>query len=80
MTGAAFDRAYMNDMVKDHQTAIRDFQAASKIADADVKSFAEKTLPTLQHHLEEAQRIVTRWGPSAVRAECPGLRVLCVQR
>jgi len=57
LSGASFDHTYIADMVKDHQTAIREFETASKSSDADVKAFAEKTLPTLRHHLEEAQRL-----------------------
>jgi len=57
LTGAAFDKAYMAQMVKDHETDIKEFERAANSADADVKAFASKTLPTLRHHLEEAQRI-----------------------
>jgi len=57
LSGAAFDKAYMADMVKDHQTDVKEFETASQSADPDVKAFASKTLPTLRHHLEEAQRI-----------------------
>lgn len=56
LTGAAFDRAYMEDMVKDHQEDIAEFQReADHGADPDIKAFAQKTLPTLQHHLQMAQ-------------------------
>jgi putative membrane protein len=57
LSGAAFDHAYAAAMVADHQKAITAFTAATKNADADVKAFAEKTLPTLKHHLEEAQKL-----------------------
>jgi putative membrane protein len=57
LSGEAFDKAYMADMVRDHQADIKEFEAASKSSDADVRSFATRTLPTLRHHLEEAQRI-----------------------
>ena len=54
--GAAFDRAYIDDMVKDHQKDVADFQReAEHGTDPDVKAFAAKTLPTLQHHLQMAQ-------------------------
>ena len=56
MSGAAFDRAYMSDMVADHKEDIADFQKESQGGkDADVKAFAAKTLPTLQDHLKMAQ-------------------------
>jgi putative membrane protein len=57
LSGAAFDKAYMADMVKDHQADVKEFETASQSTDPDVKAFASKTLPTLRHHLEEAQRI-----------------------
>jgi putative membrane protein len=71
LSGAAFDKAYMADMVSDHQTDIKEFETAAKSSDADVKAFAEKTLPTLRHHLEEAQRIskeVAKSGASTTGA------------
>jgi putative membrane protein len=58
MSGAEFDRAYMSEMVKDHRNDVKEFQREAKSAkDADVKSFASKTLPTLQEHLKQAQAI-----------------------
>ena len=54
--GAAFDRAYMNDMVKDHTKDVAEFRHESQAAkDSDVKQFAAQTLPTLQDHLKQAK-------------------------
>ena len=56
LSGAAFDRAYMQAMVSDHQQAVKMFRQQSTSAkDADIKAFAAKTLPTLEDHLKEAQ-------------------------
>jgi len=56
LNGADFDHAYMQDMVKDHQKDIAEFQKeADHGSDPDVKAFASKTLPTLQDHLRMAQ-------------------------
>ena len=45
-------------MLKGHKKAVSDFEKASKSAkDPDVKAFAEKTLPTLKHHLEKVQAL-----------------------
>lgn len=56
LSGAAFDKAYMQDMVSDHQKDVAEFQKeADHGADPDVKAFAQKTLPTLQKHLQMAQ-------------------------
>jgi putative membrane protein len=58
LNGAAFDRAYMSMMVKDHVKDVAEFQKESKNGkDSDVKSFASTTLPTLQDHLKMAKDI-----------------------
>jgi putative membrane protein len=55
-TGADFDKAYMDDMVSDHKTDVSDFESeANSGKDAELKSWANKTLPTLRHHLEMAK-------------------------
>lgn len=52
LSGAAFDKAYKQDMLKDHRKDVAEFQKESmKAMDADVKAFAAKTLPTLKEHL-----------------------------
>jgi putative membrane protein len=57
MSGADFDREYMKHMVDDHKKDVKDFQKEAKSAkDPDVKSFASSTLPTLEQHLQLAQR------------------------
>jgi putative membrane protein len=54
--GKDFDKAYMDDMVKDHEKDVKEFEKASKSAkDADLKAWATKTLPTLQEHLKMAK-------------------------
>jgi putative membrane protein len=56
MSGAAFDKAYMRDMVEDHKKDVAEFKKESGSGqDADIKSFAGKTLPTLEDHLKMAQ-------------------------
>jgi len=56
LSGAEFDRAYMEHMVDDHKKDVSAFRKASKsAADAEVKAFAARTLPTLESHLQMAQ-------------------------
>jgi len=56
LSGAQFDRAYMDDMVADHKEDVSEFQKQAKSgSDADIKGFASKTLPTLQEHLTLAE-------------------------
>lgn len=56
LSGAQFDRAYMQAMVRDHRKDVNEFKRESTSGkDADVKAFASKTLPTLEEHLKLAQ-------------------------
>jgi putative membrane protein len=58
LSGAAFDRAYAKEMVKDHQKDVSLFQKqATRGADGDLRAFAAKTLPTLQEHLRMAREL-----------------------
>ena len=51
LSGAAFDKAYISDMVKDHEQDVKEFERESTSGkDADLKAFATKTLPTLRTH------------------------------
>ncbi len=69
LSGEAFDRAYMKDMVSDHTKDVSEFQDASQTArDPDVKDFVSKTLPTLQEHLNQAQSI----APKVAKSGRPG--------
>ncbi len=55
---ATFDRDYLHDEVADHTMAIKMYQ--DEIAngqDADVKAFAQQTLPALQAHLKAARAL-----------------------
>ena len=56
--GADFDKAYTNQMVSDHKDAVSAFESEAKYGnDADLKSWATKTLPTIMHHLDMAKAI-----------------------
>lgn len=63
LSGAQLDKAYMHDMVLDHNKDVHEFQTESKMAkDSDLKSWAEKTLPTLQDHLKQAKDVAAKTG------------------
>jgi putative membrane protein len=49
------DSKYVKEMVSDHEDAVKLFERGSKSSDPDIAAFAQKTLPTLQHHLMMAQ-------------------------
>jgi putative membrane protein len=60
LIGVDFDKTYSDMMVKDHVDDISEFEKQLKKGqDADVKSFAENTLPTLRYHLMLANRLST---------------------
>jgi len=60
LDGAAFDKAYIADMVKDHKTDVAEFKREStRGMDSDLKSFASSTLPIIQGHLDMAQKMHT---------------------
>ncbi|CAN5299638.1 hypothetical protein BH09PSE6_BH09PSE6_00920 [soil metagenome] len=54
-----FDRAYVKDIgVQAHKDTVALFKKASTDAkDPDIKAWAAKTLPSLEHHLMEAQAL-----------------------
>lgn len=60
LSGAAFDTAYMRDMMADHNKDVAAFEHASRTAtNADLKAWAGKTLPTLQG--------IRRWRVTSTR-------------
>jgi putative membrane protein len=58
LSGAAFDQAYVQAQVADHQETAQllEYEIGSG-QDADLKSFASESLPIVLQHLELAQRI-----------------------
>ena len=68
LSGPEFDRAYAQEMVKDHQKDIAEFKKGeTAVQKPALKQFAQRELPTLQSHLERAQHMeahVSREGMS----------------
>lgn len=63
LSGADFDKAYMNEMLKDHEKDVALFEKeANSGKDADVKSWATSTLPTLRDHLQMARDTAAKVG------------------
>lgn len=61
MSGADFDKMYMQHMVEDHDKDVAAFDKASTSAtDADLKAWAGKTLPTLKEHQAMAKSIAAK--------------------
>ncbi len=66
LSGKQFDRAYMDDMVKDHIQDVAEFNRESEMAkDPDVKNFASQTLLTLRDHLKNARSVASETGSQA---------------
>ncbi len=63
LSGADFDKEYVTAMVAAHEKDVAAFENVSKTAaDADVKAFATKTLPTLKMHLEMIKGMADKMG------------------
>lgn len=91
LNGDAFDKAFVNQIVEDHQKDIKYFRKEqNSLKDAQLKSFAQQTLPVLQKHLQMAEQTAQAAGASgsstapnrskdstaspAARAANPGVR------
>lgn len=56
LSGPEFDKAYMKNMVKDHEKDVSEFKnEAQNGSDPNIKQFASTTLPTLEQHLAAAK-------------------------
>jgi len=64
LSGKDFDKEYVNTMVKDHKTDVKEFQNAAKdLTDPDLRTFAKNTLPVLEEHLRmvrDLEHVVTK--------------------
>ncbi|MBZ4192579.1 DUF4142 domain-containing protein [Niabella beijingensis] len=57
-SAADFDKAYIKQMVKDHEATVKLFEDGQKnVKDADIKAFIDKTLPVLRTHLEQSKSL-----------------------
>ncbi len=58
LQGQEFAKQYMDDQVRAHKEAVSLFERYGKSGDNEqLKSWASRTLPTLQHHLDMAEKI-----------------------
>jgi len=71
-SGAAFDRAYVTMMVKDHEKDIAAFKhAAANLKDPATKAFANYALPILEDHLAHIKTIAAGMHLSVSRQAHP---------
>jgi len=68
LSGAAFDRAYVQMMVRDHAKDVAEFkkEANDTAANSDLRDYAKRTYPTLDEHLTDAKSINQTLSKSAV--------------
>ena len=72
-TGRQFDKDYMDGMVKDHQKDVQEFQdQAQNAQDPEVKQLAAKLVPTLQEHLDKAQKVDDKVNSGRTAASSSG--------
>jgi putative membrane protein len=74
LQGSDFDRAYMQEMVKDHTTDVAEFEKAAQTAnDAELRGWAAAKLPTLREHLALARDVNSQvvLGPAPAPAAIP---------
>jgi putative membrane protein len=68
LQGAEFDRAFAEQMVKDHKAAIDLFESESKNGkDAEIKDYARQTLPNLKQHLRMARDLNSEKDDKSVK-------------
>ena len=68
-SGAAFDKRYAENFgVEAHQDMLKLVKSGTKAKDADVKGFAEKTLPTVEHHLDMGKKLKSAAGKTTTSA------------
>jgi putative membrane protein len=62
-TGVEFDKAYIEDMVKDHKSDLAAFEKeVNSGSDPEAKAVAEKALPIIREHLRMAQQLANQLG------------------
>ncbi len=72
LSGAEFDKAYVKEQIKDHDSALKLFRKeADKGKDADLKSFAQKTVPALEQHQQHVDQVASSVGVKTGRRTLP---------
>jgi putative membrane protein len=63
LSGQKFDQAFLEHVRNHHEKDIAAFEKQARSgSDADVKAFAEKTLPTLREHLAKVKSVQSGLG------------------
>jgi putative membrane protein len=64
LDGGAFNAAFLQDEINDHEKALAEFTSAKSqfSEDPDVKLYIEETIPVLKAHLEMAKNLQSQMG------------------
>lgn len=66
MTAGSFDRAYMEQMVKDHNATLDLLnKTVAEASDPQLRAQAQQAIPHVRQHLEMAQRLAAQTSSSA---------------
>jgi putative membrane protein len=66
--GKVFDDQYVHAMVEDHNKAVKLFQQEERTGhNAELKQFAQKTLPTLEEHQKMVRQLSQKLAQTAAR-------------
>jgi putative membrane protein len=58
LNGSDFDRAYADDMVRDHEQDLNEFQnEANNGKNSNIRAFAAQIVPMIQRHLNQAREM-----------------------
>jgi putative membrane protein len=57
LTGAEFDRKYIDMMIDEHQEAVNELERHTDDTNAQVRQWVTQTLPKVKEHLERARQI-----------------------
>jgi putative membrane protein len=60
LSGASFDTAFVNAVIKSNQAAIAQYEAQAQSGDGEVAAYANQTLPALERHLQMARMLKMR--------------------
>jgi putative membrane protein len=60
LSGASFDNAFINAVIKNSRAAIDKYKAQAASGDGEVAAYADRTLPLLERHLQMARMLKMR--------------------
>ena len=57
LTGAAFDRAWLEEIIKSHERAVELYTQGTSCGNMTLRTYAETKLPAIKEHLKEAKAL-----------------------